>query len=350
MNKDEWRKYKKEFEKEAIKLKKPKNYISENLHYAENLVEKNLPIIYNVDHLGLLIGIKSDYLYKVTNESKLFYRKFSIKKKNGNPRIIHEPLPNLKIIQKWILENILYKLKVSKFAKAYIPNMSIKDNVRFHKKQKLVFKLDIKNFFDSLSEKQVYKLFKKMGYSESLSVLLSKLCTLNGFLPQGASTSACLSNLILFDFDKSISLYCLDKKIRYTRYADDLTFSGSFNHEALLNFVSYKLKFLGLEINQNKTRLLRKNQAQIITGIVVNEKSQVPRDYRKKIRLQVYYISKFGVHDHLKRNNIKIDAETYLKSLIGKINYCLFINPDDLLMKDYKDIITTIYQKTFSLD
>ena len=345
MNNDELENYKKIFEKIARKNGKSQNYINKNLQYAEMLVKNNMPIIYNADHLGLLIGIKSSYFYKVTNEDKLFYRKFSIKKKNGDSRIIHEPLPNLKIIQKWILENILYKLEVSKFAKAYIPTISVKDNVRFHRKQKYVLKLDIKDFFSSLSEIHVYKIFKKIGYTDSLSVLLSKLCTLKGVLPQGASTSAYLSNLILLDFDKSVSLYCLERSIRYTRYADDLTFSGEFDHKALLNFIDYKLKALGLKLNQSKTRLLRQNQAQVITGIVVNEKIQVPRDYRKRIRLEVYYIKKFGIYNHLKSNHSKVDAKTYLKALNGKINYCLFINPNDLDMKNYRDIIEDAYQK-----
>ena len=345
MNKNEWQSYKEKFEKEAIKNKKSKDYINNNLQYAEKLVKKNVPIVYDANHLGLLIGIKSAYLYKVTNEAKLFYRKFSIKKSNGDRRTIHEPLPNLKIIQKWILENILYKVETSKFSKAYKPSISIKDNVRFHKKQKYVFKLDIRNFFESLSEKYVYKIFKKIGYTNDLSILLSKICTLNGCLPQGASTSACLSNLILVDFDESVSSYCLEKNIRYTRYADDLTFSGTFNHKALSTFINYKLNLLGLDLNHSKTRLLRQNQAQIITGIVVNEKIQVSRNYRKKIRLEVYYIKKFGIYGHLKRNNSKDDAKTYLKSLSGKINYCLFINPNDLDMKSYRDIIESAFQK-----
>ncbi|WP_270597932.1 retron St85 family RNA-directed DNA polymerase [Enterococcus asini] len=345
MNKDEWNNYRNIFERKALKNGKSQNYINKNLQYAEILVGNNVPIIYNADHLGLLIGIKASYFYKVTNEDKLFYRKFSIKKKNGDSRVLHEPLPNLKIIQKWILENILYKLEVSKFAKAYIPDRSVKDNVRFHKNQKYVFKLDIKDFFSSISEKYVYKIFKNLGYTESLSVLLSKLCTLKGVLPQGASTSAYLSNLILFEFDKSVSLYCLERNIRYTRYADDLTFSGEFNYERLLKFIHYKLEVLGLKLNQSKTRLLRQNQAQMITGIVVNEKIQVPKDYRRKIRLEVYYIRKFGIYNHLKSNHSKVDAKTYLKSLNGKINYCLFINPNDLDMREYRDIIEDAYQK-----
>ncbi|MGF3226964.1 retron St85 family RNA-directed DNA polymerase [Facklamia sp. P12932] len=345
MNKNEWIIYKENFKQEAFKNKKSKEYIYFNLNYAENLAKKDLPIIYNPDHLGKLIGIKSSYFFKVTNKTTLFYRKFSIKKRNGKKRIIHEPLPNLKIIQKWILKNILYKLEVSKFAKAYTPNVSIKDNVRFHRNQKYVLKLDIKNFFGSLSEKQVYKIFRNLGYFNDVSVLLTKLCTLNGHLPQGASTSAYLSNLILLDFDKTVSSFCKKRNIRYTRYADDLSFSGSFNHKALLNFINYQLKLLSLELNHSKTRLLKQQQSQIITGIVVNQKIQVSRNYRKKIRLEIYYINKFGLYEHLKHIGAKVEAKAYLRSLYGKICYCLFINPNDLKMEFYKDFIENIIQE-----
>lgn len=333
--------------KKAFAADKTKEYVINNLAYAESLVTRGLPVIFDVKHLSLLVGIRAEYLYKVSNDSRLFYRKFYIKKRNGSKRLIHEPLPNLKVVQKWILNNLLYCIKSSQFAKAYVPKISIKDNVRFHKGQKYVLKLDITDFFGSISKSHVYKIFRKAGYTESLSVMLTKLCTLKGSLPQGASTSAYLSNLILNDFDRAISAYCVERRIRYTRYADDLTFSGTFDYGALINFVSFKLKNLGLSLNKEKTKLLKQNQSQIVTGIVVNEKMQVSQKYRKKIRLEMYYIKKFGLYSHMSRNHITGDGRSYLKSLKGKIDYCLFINQKDLEMKRYSENITLIYKELF---
>ena len=348
MNNTEWVKYSKAFEVEAKKNGKSLEYITKYLKYAELLASTNLPIIFDGQHLGGLIGIKHDYLYKVVNSQKNFYRKFYIKKRNGKKRIIHEALPNLKIVQKWILENILYNIGVSKFAKAYIKGISIKDNVRFHKKQNQILKIDILDFFTSIQEKQVYRIFRKAGYSEELSVLLTKLCTINGYLPQGASTSGYLSNLVMMDFDKTLSKYCLERKIRYTRYADDLTFSGDFDYKSLFNFVKHRLKLMELDINDKKTKILKRSSSQIVTGIVLNEKIQVPKDYRRKIRLEIHYIKKYGLHQHLKKTQNKISTDNYLESLIGKVNYCLFINSNDLAMLEYKDYLHSLFLDLFS--
>ncbi|MGX7200601.1 reverse transcriptase family protein [Enterococcus nangangensis] len=347
MNSFEWVGYKELFKKKAVAARKTEEYISNNLAYAECLFSRGLPIIFDVKHLSLLVGIKAEYLYKVSNDSKLFYRKFLIKKKNGKKRSIHEPFPNLKVVQNWILNNLLYCIEPSQFAKAYIPNVSIRDNVRFHKGQKQVLKLDITNFFESISEKYVYKIFKKVGYTDALSVMLSKLCTLKGSLPQGASTSSYISNLVLNDFDRAISSYCLERKIRYTRYADDLTFSGNFDSKSLINIVSFKLKSLGLSLNKEKTRLLKQNQSQMVTGIVVNEKIQVSQKYRKKIRLEMYYIKKYGLYSHMSKSCIKGDGKNYLKSLKGRIDYCLFINQKDLEMKKYSESVRLISKELF---
>lgn len=327
-----------------MKARKSNDYIIENLNYAKQLHNKNLPIIYDSKHLSLLLGIKQEYIYKISNKQKLFYRKFYIKKNNGKKRLIHEPLPNVKLIQSWILNNILYKLPISDFAKAYIPNVSIKENVRFHRGQKIVLKLDIENFFGSISEVDVYRIFKNLGYSENLTVLFTKLCTLNGSLPQGASTSAYISNLILSNFDKKVSNYCLSRKIRYTRYADDLTFSGDFNYDGVIKIVVNELKKLNLKLNTQKIRIIRQNQSQMITGIVVNEKIQVAKKYRKRIRLELYYIQKYGLYDHLQNINSKKSTQQYVASILGKINYCLFINPHDIEMKEYRDVIISVKQ------
>jgi len=345
LSKKSWNQYKNEFEIKAQKAGKSTDYIIENLNYAKHLYNKNLPIIYDSTHLSYLIGVNQEYLYKVANKQKLFYRKFYIKKKNGTNRLIHEPLPNLKIIQSWILQNILHNIQPSEFAKAYIPKGSIKENVRFHKGQKLVLKLDIENFFGNVSEREVYSVFKALGFHENLTVLFSKLCTLHGSLPQGASTSAYLSNLILRDFDEKVSEYCLSKKIRYTRYADDLTFSGNFNYKDVIKVVTQELKKINLKLNTNKTRVLRQNQSQIVTGIVVNKKIQISSRYRRRIRLELYYIQKFGLYDHLRETKSKLEAQQYIISILGKINYCLFINPHDLEMQKYRDIMNNLKQK-----
>lgn len=333
----EWNEYKVTFCKIAKKNGKSEEYCEECMIYAQNLWVNKIPIIYTQEHLCALLGYLPIYVYAAANSPERFYRKFSIPKKNGGIRIISEPLPNLKEIQKWILENILYNLKVSAYAKAYIPGKSIKDNVRFHRRQKKVLSLDIKSFYDCLTNWMVFQLFMENGYNESVAMMLTGLCCLNGSLPQGAPTSAALSNLLMKRFDEIVGKYCKEKEIRYTRYADDMTFSGDFDEVQVIRFIRKNLKSMGLKLNKNKTRVRKQGQQQEVTGIVVNYKTQVPKTVRKEIRKNMYYIQKYGLESHL--NYIGTERKNYIGHLMGQISYALFINPKDREMKRYKHIL-----------
>lgn len=141
-----WIEYKSKFIEVAQKNNKNKKYCDRWLKYARNLWERDVPIIYTQDHLCALLGYEPTYVYAVSNSPHNFYHCYQISKKNGGKRSISEPLPNLKEIQRWILENILYRFEVSPYAKAYIKDKSIKDNVRFHRRQRKVLSLDVKNF------------------------------------------------------------------------------------------------------------------------------------------------------------------------------------------------------------
>lgn len=310
-----------------------------SLLYAKNLYEKSLPVIYDTQHLSYLVGYSKKYIKRAVEYTPYFYRTFKIDKKNvaEKKRIISEPLPSLKEIQHWILYNILNKIPTHKYAKAYIKGKSIKENVRFHRNKRIVLTLDINNFFDSLSIKQVNDCFKEMGYSSILSSLFAKICCLNGALPQGAPTSPYLSNIIMFDFDCCMQDFCNKSRIMYTRYADDLTFSGDFDCAEIIFNVKKNLEDLNLTINDSKTKIMFQDQQQIVTGLVVNNKIQVPHSERNEIRMIVHCINKFGVENHLSRINCK--KGKYIKHLLGRINYILFINPNDQEFIKYRELI-----------
>ncbi|MBO5869993.1 MAG: RNA-directed DNA polymerase [Clostridia bacterium] len=169
---------------------------------------------------------------------------------------------------------------------------------------------------------------------------MAYLCCLNDTLPQGAPTSPYLSNLRLISLDEKISKYTSSKSIRYTRYADDLTFSGDLNPHHLINDISKMIFNEGFSINPEKTRVARENARQEVTGIVVNSHMQLSKEKRKQIRQQVYYIKKFGLESHLE--HIGENRAHYLNHLLGQINFALFINPKDDEMKQYFDIIRII--------
>lgn len=342
----EWNNYKERFILKAKQANKNDKYIEKWLSYANNLFSKQLPIIYDQNHLCLLLGFSKNYVYAASNAQKYFYREFKIPKKNGEYRVINEPLPNLKEIQKWILENILYKIEISIYAKAYRKGYSLKDNVKFHRNQKKVLSLDIESFFDNLKYYKILNVFSNIGYANDVSIMLANLCSLNSCLPQGAPTSACLSNIIMKEFDDTISSFCKERHIRYTRYADDMTFSGDFNEIEVIEIVRKKLKEMNLNLNKNKIRVRIQGQQQLVTGLVVNKTIQLPKKTRKELRKSIYYIKKFGFSEHVRF--IEEDRSNYLNHLIGIVGFGLYINPKDKELMSYKSYLLNLKSDYFS--
>ena len=144
------------------------------------------------------------------------------------------------------------------------------------------------------------------------------------------------------NFDERIGLWCEQNDISYTRYSDDMTFSGNFNPSEVIIKVRKMLYKLGLKLNGDKTHVIYKCSSQKVTGIVVNEKLQVDAKYRNKIRQEIYFIQKFGLKSHLEKCNIDIDLLTYINILYGKILYVLQINENDKEFRKYKQIILNL--------
>jgi RNA-directed DNA polymerase len=336
--------YSEAFKKKAIDATFSEEEVQQCLDYARPIVERNLPVIYNTTHLAALVGYRKVYLKKAAIYTSYFYRKFVISKRNGKPRTISEPLPSLKEIQSWILRNILENVQVSKFAKAYLQNRNIRDNAKHHIGKSVILKVDIQDFFGSISQEAVEQIFLNLNYSSNISNLLSKLCTLEKSLPQGAPTSPYLSNLYLSQFDEVVGNYAVKAKLRYTRYADDITFSGDFDPDEVLIFLEKELMELKLQLNKRKTMIMRHHKRQFVTGIIVNKKMQVPREERQNLRLEMHFIEKFGLKSHLERIGNKKD--NYLEHLIGRINFFTTINPEDKEFIKYKQFILEKYWKT----
>lgn len=338
------KKYIKDFQNAATLQDYEEEQIKQMSEYAIRLLKSNLPVIFDQEHFSLLVGYDYQYILALSNSVEYHYKHFEIPKKNGGNRSIDEPYPSLKEIQTWILRNILTpasKTFVSPVAKAFMPGKSLRDNARFHKKKKRVIALDIHDFFGSIHYGAVFGVFKKMGYSTSVSTLLAKLCMYEGSLPQGAPTSPMLSNLVFKPIDDALYAYCRDRKIRYTRYADDMVFSSDdmISHH-LIAYVTMRVKLFRMEINGQKTKVMGRGTRQNVTGVVVNEKLQVSRSYRKRVRQEMFYAHKYGIANHLCRVKdipdwIKTPAH-YAHHLYGKICFILQINPRDEEFKMYK--------------
>lgn len=282
-------------------------------------------------------------LYGISNNIDLNYEEIIIKKKNKNLRYLNEPSPILKSIQKRILKNVLEEKMISKCAYAYKKGLSTILNAKSHVGCKVILKLDIENFFDNINFYKVYNsCFNENLYPKKLGMLLTNLCVYNGKLPQGSPTSGYISNIVLRNFDCNIDAYCKDKNINYTRYSDDMTFSGDFDIRKLIKFVNELLYKEGFRLNKSKIKVVLNTTRQQVTGIVVNEKINLSKNYKRKIRQEVYYVLKYGVKSHIEKRNINLSCNRYLSVLLGKINYVLTVNPNDKEFINYKNEIKRI--------
>ena len=294
-----------------------------------------------------LINCKDDKkyiktIYSISNNIEKNYKIYKIKKRNGKYRTIYEPNLILKQIQKQILNNILNNKSISKYAKAYHKGIQLKDNAIPHINKEMILKLDIKDFFENISFLNIYNsCFPIEYFPKSVGMILTYLCTYDNHLTQGSPTSAYISNLVMKEFDEELGNWCNLRNISYTRYSDDMTFSGAFNPSELITKVRKMLYKLGLELNNDKIHIVYKSSSQNVTGIVVNEKMQVNVKYRNKIRQEIYYIKKFGLNEHLNRLNIK-NSEKYLNSLLGRILFVLQVDPNNQEFRNYKDIVIKV--------
>lgn len=278
-------------------------------------------------------------IYSISNNVEKNYRKFKIKKHNGKLRTIYEPNEILKHIQRQILNNILNDRAISKYAKAYQKGLSIKDNATMHANKDMILKLDIKDFFENINFVDIYNsCFQVEYFPKSVGMLLTYLCTYEDHLVQGAPTSSYISNLVMRDFDIELGTWCENNNISYTRYSDDMTFSGYFKPSEIIVKVRKMLYKLGLELNNDKIHVIYKSSSQKVTNLVVNEKVQVSSIYRKKIRKEIYYIKKYGLESHLKKLNID-NKEKYLNILYGKILFVLQIDNNNLEFLSYKKFL-----------
>ncbi len=290
------------------------------------------------------LGISARTLYAVSNNIGKHYHKAKLPKKSGGIRNLSVPDEILKYIQRQISEVLLIHMPVSRYAKAYRFGSSTLRNAKHHVGKRVILKLDILHFFDSIRYSTVKdKVFPAEIYAEPLRILLTMLCYHKDALPQGAPSSPAITNIILYEFDEQIGQWCRDRNIAYTRYCDDMTFSGDFEAVEVIRFVRTELKKLGFLPNEQKTQIQYPGQQQTVTGIVVNEKLSIPIDYRRKLRQELYYCRKFGIQEHLQKTGLDIPEETYRMQLLGKINYVLQVHPDD---RDMLEARKWLFDKT----
>jgi retron-type reverse transcriptase len=217
------------------------------------------------------------------------YEEWTIPKKNGDPRKVCSPQARLKRLQHRILERILNKEKVHRNAHGFVPGKSILSNAKPHIKKQVVVNLDLADFFPTTSRQNVFSAFVSIeGISPKTAGFLADICSHKGSLPIGAPTSPFLANLILRSFDKAMTSAARKIGAKYTRYADDLTFSGGEDCIKLIPFAKKLLKEKGYKLNERKINIFRPGRRQVVTGLTVNKKVNVSRAVRKKLRAALH--------------------------------------------------------------
>lgn len=294
------------------------------------LAQSGAPVVLNIKHLALLMGVDYPALKRMAYARDRFYRSYTIKKRNGNgERLIEAPYPSLKSVQRWILDNILAPTAIiHPSSVGFIRGKTITDNARPHLRSEVLLKLDIKDFFHSVTEASVRRYFNALGYDGSLSGTLAYLCCKGDRLPQGAPTSPMLSNAIYRKMDFSLDRLSCQEGLCYTRYADDLTFSGSGIPISIIKAVTTIVKDSNLRINKEKTRRSGKGARKIITGVSISSgKLTIPREVKRRIRQEVHYIITYGLSDHLKH----IESRDLLAGyrLLGRLAYWHSVEPEN---------------------
>lgn len=254
--------------------------------------ELRLPPIPNTGALPLFLGVSPKTIFSIRKNPSKHYRSFPLKKKDGTERDINTPRTYLKVIQWWILDNILNHVQIANNVFGFVSGRSAIQNAEYHFGANHVLNVDIRQFFPSITLEQVHKIFCSLGYDDDVAVMLSELCCLDGRVPQGAPTSPAIANLVLRELDEELSALGTNAGHRYSRYADDLTFSSQSRIEStFLNSVQTAVEAAGFELKPEKTRFSGAEGRMEVTGVVINEKLQPTRVWRKRTRAKVHRLS-----------------------------------------------------------
>lgn len=235
-----------------------------------------LPMMTSFEDLSQNLRLSPQLTHWLSSDDEKKYEIFHVPKKDGTYREISAPVYSLKIVQRWVLNNILYKLKVSPYSFGFQKDGRGSPLVMCaekHKNNLYVLKLDIKNFYPSIKREKVYHVFTTVGYNSNVANLLTNICVSDQKLPQGAVTSAYLANIVCRNLDYRIAGFCNRRDISYTRYADDMTFSCD-NREVLKGIYGTIRKILkseGFEINNKKTIFMTPKCHKCVLGITIND-------------------------------------------------------------------------------
>ncbi|QED36698.1 RNA-directed DNA polymerase [Antarcticibacterium arcticum] len=338
-----------------------KTYIRKK--FAAMTCKRDLLVLLN-EAQGMMYGEKGRHFrlkdltyYANPDLCKKRYSTFIIAKKNGGERTINAPVKGLRIILRslnFILQAIS---EPHAAATGFVPDRSIVDNARAHVGKHYVYNLDIKDFFHSFDRNRVKMGFMRKPFNlkanenkEKLAFFLSCLCThpfevegeMKTVLPQGSPTSPTITNILCKNLDRRLNGLAKKYNLSFTRYADDITFSSSHNIFKDEEFQKELQRIIEedqqLVINPTKTRLQKTCYRQEATGLIVNEKVNVKRDYVKQLRMWLYYWEKYGEvraeqifqrNYNLDKGHVKPEHPGMANVIAGKLEFLKMVKGDE---------------------
>lgn len=302
----------------------------------------NLPILRIERDLAEWLGISLSRLRWFTHDKPAdtvwHYVLYKIPKRSGGERVVLAPKRELKSLQRKVLRGILANVPTAEAAHGFVPERSIVTNAQPHVGKQVVLNLDLKDFFPSITFPRVRGLFIALGYSFSVASALALLCTAHEreafdrddkryfisigprCLAQGAPTSPALANLVAWRLDRRLDGLARKHGFTYTRYADDLTFSGN-DMDAALRILDVAQRIIGdedFQVNTSKTRVFRRSSRQVVTGLVVNDRLGTPRRLRRRLRAILHNARKTGLEAQNRSGHENFRA--YLAGLIGFVH------------------------------
>lgn len=334
--------------------------------------------------LAKLLEIKEQtlryFLYGKKDDDK--YHNFEIPKKNGQTRKISAPIGELKTIQRKLTYILSLVYKVKPCAYGFLKDRNIKDNAKNHSKKKVILNIDLENFFSQIHFGRIRGMLISKPYSIGIeaATYIAQLACYKGALAQGAPSSPIITNMICSPLDTQLIRLAKKYRLKYTRYADDITFSN-FNDEFPQTIIKGELNNLiigdelrnilsknSFKVNMNKVFLNDNLKRQEVTGLIVNKFPNIKREYIKTLRAILYTCSRDGVYNSAKlyiskgycKNKyvlLNIDNEEFVKNwfkmvLKGKINFIKEIrgNDNNIFLK-YAQILNRVFgEDIFDLD
>lgn len=216
------------------------------------------------------------------------YRPINLRKLSGKNRRLLAPDFELKNVQKVILDELLAGLPLPDSIHGYRKGRSIVTNAEQHVQQEMVINIDIENFFPSVHPERVKRNFLQLGYRESVAQMLTRLCTFDYQLPQGAPTSPALANLGISETMSNLEGFCRKGGVNFTGYSDDLSFSGPLHIEKYVETFMSILRRNGFRVNRGKIKIQPFAQAQEVTGLIVNNKISLKKSLKKQVRAMLH--------------------------------------------------------------